>query len=418
MPDFSSAESDLDHVALNIIVQEDSSVQMRILTIWLERWGHIVHEVSKRDQLAAQLDEVGSDIVICDQEAFELVASHPLFTNQDGRHDRPYVIILANPDQKGKALQALEAGADDFLVLPIDAYELRARMLAGSRGRQMRLRLSEQTRLSDKTAAENAILNQTIMADLKQAKTIQESLLPQDDVIHGNFKISFFMQASQDIGGDFVGAFDNHFGKVGVCSLDISGHGISSALMAAVVSNYFNQTDLNLNIAMERRVGEFYATLPPEEVARQLNLRLLGQSGHDLYLTMVYVVLNAETGYLDFVQAGHPHPLFIKSDNQAYILGQGGLPIGLFPDYEVQTHSVKLAPGEKFFMYSDGWIEATDRLGHELGTEGLQHFLADTLAKKPDNILNALYEETCKRGYFTFGAQDDVSAVMIEYLTN
>ena len=138
---------------------------------------------------------------------------------------------------------------------------------------------------------------------------LQEALVPERSRDFGTARVSLLLKPCGHVGGDLVGMFSPNATGVGVYSLDVSGHGITSALMTARVAGYLGNDFPDQNIALERRYNKFLAFRPPEEVAVRLNDRLSADPGVLEYLTMVYMTLNFATGDVTLVQAGHPPPL-------------------------------------------------------------------------------------------------------------
>ena len=81
---------------------------------------------------------------------------------------------------------------------------------------------------------------------------------------------------------------------------------------------------------------------------------------------MVYGILNAATGEFRYVSAGHPGPLYLPAGADPSILESPGFPIGLGDDVYVER-SVRLGPGDRLYLYSDGVPEAMDRAGGQFG---------------------------------------------------
>ncbi|KUJ78188.1 fused response regulator/phosphatase [Ruegeria marisrubri] len=413
--------ADLDFGAIRrVLVVDDSRLQRRILVGSLRKWGFEVVE--------ADCGETAMEL--CRADPPDLVLSDWVMPGMSGlefcqafrrleANDYAYFILLTAKSEKNEIAQGLDAGADDFLVKPLGADELRARISAGARILNMQRELSEKNRIIESALDELKIAHDAIDKDLMQARKIQESLVPELSRSFGKSRVSLLLKPCGHIGGDLVGMFAPSDNRLGFYSIDVSGHGITSAMMTARLGGYLSSTYFDQNVAMQRRFDRFYALLPPEEVAAMLNARLLADTGIDEYFTMVYATIDLRNGHLKMVQAGHPHPLLMRRDGQTEFLGEGGIPIGLLPGVSYQQVETYLQPGDRLLLYSDGFTECRLTNGEMLESEGLVRLVRDC---GPDRggpeFLDDLYWRLTQAMSPEHGLDDDLSAVFFEYEGN
>ena len=186
-----------------------------------------------------------------------------------------------------------------------------------------------------------------IERDLKQARKSQESLFPELTRGFGGAQVSPILKPCGNIGGDLVGMFSLWSGSIGFYSIDVSGHGITSAMMTARLGGYLNTSHFSKSVAVEKQFGHAFALRPPEDVAHILNDWLMADTGVEERFTMVYGTLDMTSGNLRMVQAGHPHPLAMRQSGEIEFIGEGGLPIGLLPDVTYEAFDTTLAPGDR-----------------------------------------------------------------------
>ena len=326
-----------------------------------------------------------------------------------------YFILLTSNSEKNDVAQGLDAGADDFLTKPVNPGELRARISAGARIVGMQRELSDANRVATDTLDKLQEVYDSIDRDLMQARSIQQSLVPELTRKFGASQVSLLLKPCGHIGGDLVGMFSPGLGTVGFYSIDVSGHGITSAMMTARLGGYLSSTHFEQNLAMKPHTYH-YQLNQPEDVATALNNRLAADSGVEEYFTMVYAVINLYNGALKMVQAGHPHPLILRKDGSTEFIGDGGMPIGLMPGVQYQQFAAKLEIGDRLLLYSDGFTECRIEDGDMLEPEGL----LDLIKKCDSNqsgqeFLDDLYWNLSEVMSKQYGMEDDVSATLFEY---
>ncbi|MEX0317688.1 MAG: PP2C family protein-serine/threonine phosphatase [Ruegeria sp.] len=399
------------------LVVDDSRLQRRILVGSLRKWGFEVIEADS-GQAAMEIcaenppDLVLSDWVMPGMSGLEFCKA---FRAGETNH-YAYFILLTSKSEKNEVAQGLDAGADDFLIKPVSADELRARISAGARILGMQRELSDKNRLIEQALDELKLAHDAIDKDLMQARKIQDSLVPELTRDFGASRVSLLLKPCGHIGGDLVGMFSPGVNRLGFYSIDVSGHGITSAMMTARLGGYLSSTYFDQNVAMEKRFNRFYALLPPEEVAATLNSRLIADTGIEEYFTMVYAIVDLRNGHLKMVQAGHPHPLVLRRDGRAEFLGEGGVPIGLLPDIPYQRVDTYLEPGDRLLLYSDGFTECRLANGEMLEPEGLLDLVRGCDAGRGgQEFLDDLFWRLTQIMSPEHGLEDDVSATFFEY---
>ncbi|MBO9446042.1 SpoIIE family protein phosphatase [Ruegeria sp. R14_0] len=410
--------SELDFgVIQKVLVVDDSRLQRRILVASLKKWGFEVLEADSGD----------AAIELCATDPPDLVLSDWVMPGMSGldfckafraldSKQYSYFILLTSKSEKQEVARGLDAGADDFLIKPLEADELRARISAGARILDMQRELSRKNQMIESALEELRVAHDAIDKDLIQARKIQDSLVPELTRQFGKSQVSMLLKPCGHIGGDLVGMFSPGVNRLGFYSIDVSGHGITSAMMTARLGSYLSSSHFEQNVAMERRFDKFYALLPPEEVAETLNSRLMADTGIEEYFTMVYAIVDLRNGHVKMVQAGHPHPLLLRQDGRTEFLGEGGLPIGLLPDVSFQRTEFYMRPGDRLLLYSDGFTECPLADGGLLEEEGLRQMALDCgPGRSGTEFLDDMFWRLTQAMAPGSGMDDDVSAVFFEY---
>jgi len=397
-----------------VLVVDDSRMQRRILAAQLARSGYEV--------LEAETGEAA--LHICATHEIELVLSDWMMPGMSGlefcraframpRAGYGYFVLLTSKTEKGDVALGLQSGADDFLSKPVNGEELRARLAAGERILRMESELKAKNRLVTTTLAELQRLYDSVERDLQEARKLQQSLVKERHRNFGTAEVSLLLRPSGHVGGDLVGFFPINAHRIGLYGIDVSGHGITSALMTARLAGYLSGSSPEQNIALVLGDHGLHDARPPAELAEHMNTLVLEEMNTESYFTMIYADVDLTTGSVEMVQAGHPHPAVQRRSGEVEYLGNGGLPVGLIEGARYESFSTTLQPGDRLFLMSDGVTEAADRCGTLLGEAGLRDLLHRNTALCGAAFFESLMWELSE--YTDGELADDVSAVFFEF---
>jgi len=398
-----------------VLILESSRAQRTFLSMLLRKWGH---EVTVCDSPNRALDMLAQrDITIVLTDWMMPGMSGPEFCRAFRAMDREtygYVILLTSKSEKAEIAQGLEAGADDFVAKPVNPHELRARIQAGERIVAMQGELVSQNRKIRTTLAELRALYDALDRDLHEAKRLQEALVRETFRPLLNGSVALTLRSSGHVGGDLVGFFPIPGNRIGVFSLDVSGHGVTSALLTARIAGLLSTAAPEQNVALVQVPGGGWRALPPDAVARKLNAMMFEEVETDLYFTICLAEVCLDSGRVTMVQAGHPHPAIQHADGSIEWAGDGGMPIGLLPEARFETVDFQLMPGDRLLLHSDGFTECSSSTGGFLGEDGLAEILSCNADKAPRDFLPA-----CVAGLERFAGradfEDDVSALCLQF---
>ncbi|WP_371170182.1 PP2C family protein-serine/threonine phosphatase [Aliiroseovarius sp. 2305UL8-7] len=399
-----------------ILVVDDSRAQRRILTSSLTRQGYEVTEAASGDEA----------LETCKNEHFDLILSDWMMPGLDGLglckafRELPhasyvYFILLTSKTDKGAVAQGLDVGADDFLAKPVNPDELRARINAGGRILSMERELQDKNRLVSSTLDEIQTLYDSLDRDLVEARKMQQSLVREKYRDFGAAEVSLMLKPCGHVGGDLVGFFDAGPEKMAFYSIDVSGHGIASALLTARLASYFSDGSPTHNIALELEENGSYGCRPPEIVAEELNSLLLNDIKSEHYFTMLFGYLDLSSGDVEMAQCGHPNAVLLPDQQGASFVGDGGMPIGLIADAQFGRQHLRLKPGERLIFYSDGFTECENEAGQMLDEDGFATILNNNNLLTNEALFDSLVWDLDQ---FSGGQDlgDDLSCVMVTYL--
>lgn len=213
--------------------------------------------------------------------------------------------------------------------------------------------------------------------DLRLAQRIQNRLLPTELPAVKGVEIHAFNLAAQEVGGDYYDVIPLDDRYVGIAIADVSGKGVGGALMMSIC----------------RSVLRAHASrnLDPAVVLREVNQTMVADIYEDMFVTMMYMVLDTETRELAMARAGHDPCLVLQpADDQVRRDSGGGMAIGLVDsdtfDSVIETCRVQLEPGALVLGYTDGITEAMNAAGEEWGVEPLAKLLMSGKSLTPRQI--------------------------------
>ncbi len=258
------------------------------------------------------------------------------------------------------------------------------------------------------TVVENARLfassraKQRLDHEIEIASQIQKNLLPKALPNLPDVSVAGSTLSCHSVGGDCFDVIELGGGRHGFFVGDVSGKGISAALLATLLQGVFFTT-----AAMD-------ISLPG--VFSRVNQYLCERSGEDRYATVFYGILD-KLGRFEYVNAGHVPPLLKKKAGGLEGLGSANFPVGMFAEAEYQSARVQLDPGDFLVIYTDGVSEASNMM-NELFEESrlrtiIENFSGDTVQQLGDAIREGMR-------VFTEGAaqSDDITILVIEYKGN
>jgi sigma-B regulation protein RsbU (phosphoserine phosphatase) len=398
-----------------VLIVDDSRLQRKILSSSVKRWGYEVSEADSGDVALELCKSDPPDIVLSDWMMPKMNGLEfcDAFRNLPGDH-YGYFILLTSKSEKGEVAQGLQAGADDFLSKPVNANELRARISAGERILDMQRELTEKNRMISETLQELQRVYDSLDSDLIEAKKLQQSLIRERKKSFDTGELSLLLRSSGHVGGDLVGFYPAGDGHLGLYAIDVSGHGISSALMTARLAGYLSASAPDQNVALERLDDGTYRSLPPDQVIETLNDLVLDEMETEHYFTLLLADVDLKTGKMVLGQAGHPHPAVQRSDGSVEQTGTGGFPVGLMYGISFESFEIQLNPGDRIALLSDGVTECPNLDGDMLEEDGLAKMMTELRDIKGPAFFEALmWNLSSFAGADDF--PDDVSGVLFEF---
>ena len=188
---------------------------------------------------------------------------------------------------------------------------------------------------------------QRLEHELTIAREVQRQLFPTEKPSVQGVEFEAVVRPARVVSGDYYDFLPLGPGRLGIALADISGKGISAALIMASL-----QAALRSQAMFDGR-----GPCSTAEIVTRLNKHLFSSTAPDRFATLFYGVYDAQTHRLEYTNAGHPAPLCI-SGKQVQRLSAGGTVLGLFDDRKFESQVVDITPGSLLIAYSDGLTEA------------------------------------------------------------
>lgn len=248
--------------------------------------------------------------------------------------------------------------------------------------------------------------------DLQAAAEIQRSLLPSITDNIGSFTLAWHFMPCQQIGGDIFNLLQLDQDRWGIYILDVSGHGVPSAMMVVSIAQQLQHYAGHL-VKDPTRPAPISTVADPAEVLRALDLEYpLERFNH--YFTISYLVLNTSTGEIRYSSAGHPKPIIVRSSGELEELVEGGTVIGLDGIVPFSQGQKQLYQGDRLFVYTDGITEYESQSGEFFGKERLYQELTrlygQPLGLQVEAVITSLKHFGDQRE-----PQDDISLLGLEF---
>ncbi len=392
---------------VSILAVDDTPANLQVLSGMLKDRGYKVRPVpsGKLALLAARRDP--PDLILLDINMPEMngyeVCEH---LKADAKlKGIPVIFISALTEQLDK-VRAFAVGGVDYLTKPFQMEELHARVETHLKLRRLQVELEEANSRLERA-------NGRMTRDLEAAAKIQKSYLPRAAPRVPGAEFAWSYRPCDELAGDGLNIIPLGDGRVGLYLLDVSGHGVSAALLSVSLSRLLSPPSEPSSILIRQRgVLDRLDVTPPAEVAARLNQLFPYDMATEQFATLLYGILDVTTGDFRHVSAGHPGPLHLPSGGPPVILESPGFPIGLAEE-DYGDHCLHLAAGDRLYLYSDGLPDAMNPRGERFGDARLLEAIGRERAAPVREGLDTLLGEIA-RWHGGEGPQDDISILAIE----
>lgn len=371
----------------DILVIEHDPITEHFLVHTLKQQGYSVTTAKTGQDGLAQAKTLKPAVIICDWNIPGSVDGLTICktVKQSAELSTTFFLLLTARHSIADRVRGLDSGADDLLSKPVDVNELRARVRAGLRLHQLARDLRQQ--------------KQQLEDELAEAEAYVRSLLPHNQ--QGRVPIEARFLPSQQLGGDCYDYYWLDPDYLAIYLLDVSGHGLGSALLSTSVLNVLRAQSLpDVN---------FYR---PEKVLKALNETFQMSDQNQKYFTIWYGVFNCANRQLLYASAGHPPAILVSqagTETAVTRLRTPGMPVGMMPEARYRWQRCEVPPNSTLYLFSDGLYEVLQDNQEYIGLDTFIDFLVAAKQQKTvDDILQTVDQRRCPNS-----VTDDMSLLAI-----
>ena len=219
------------------------------------------------------------------------------------------------------------------------------------------------------------LANEKMKKDLEAAAAVQKSMLPVASPLVRGLQVSWLFKPCDEVGGDILNIFPLDETHTGLYVLDVMGHGLPASLLSVSTSHFLSPYS-EASFVRDGRGQNKLAMARPAQVADKLNRHFASNPDFVQLFTLLYGVLDARSREFCYVCAGHPLPIVVSTNGTARMIEGSGYPIGVEQAAEYAEICLKLKPGDRLYLYSDGLTEAKNPAGELFGEERLMRILS------------------------------------------
>ena len=354
---------------------------------------------------AEQPDLILLDVMMPQMDGLEVIKR----LKDDNETRNIPVLWLTAKTQTEDKLRGLEIGGDDYITKPFDLREVTARINAVlGRTRPVKYINPLINAMGDSFSEEGVA---ELGSHLQAAAEIQMKLLPEKPPTYDGFDIATLFRSSTSVSGDFYDFIPLTDTRIGVVLGDVKGHGIPAALLMVMIQTasrlLSNQADC------------------PATILKGINTLLFQNTDLEQFATMVYGILELDSGRFTYSNGGHCPPIhFItgseNSDNQNQneekfeLLETGGMLIGAFDIATFSSDTCQLTQGDVLVLYTDGVTETEGQEPNDFyGEERLIECFSKYITLPAESLCDILQKEL-REFSGTTQTKDDRAVVVIK----
>ena len=382
-----------------VLVVDDEPPIRDILSFYLKRAGYRVLLAENGRIALEEMAKLQPDLILSDLRMPEMAGDALCQAVKGNPKTRDiYFMLVSAMDGLASKIGGLNLGADDMISKPFHAQEVMAKVESAFRIIAMQKEIKRQN-------LELTHFQDRVTTELALAARLQMGLLPPIPGMACGIRYTHRYLPADGIGGDIYAILPLPDESVAFMIADVSGHGVTAALISAMVKTFFES---------QVRLGQ-----GPLAWAQAMNRDLARSTLAEQFATAFLARLDPANDLMQYVSAGHVAPLLIKGGSQGgarkpSVLGGKGFMLGIEEGLPFTEQSCPFSKDDRLIFYTDGLVEVEreDRLF--LGDEGLLEFCGDLPADE-DSAADFIIERAVTFNQ-TSPFVDDVTLVVVDRL--
>jgi sigma-B regulation protein RsbU (phosphoserine phosphatase) len=250
------------------------------------------------------------------------------------------------------------------------------------------------------TLLANVAEKERLQSEIEIAATIQRNLLPKEGPQFRGVSFSAHFEPTASIGGDYYDVFNLDKTHLAVAIGDVSGHGLSTGLVMAMVK-------AAITTLVEEGADEV-------SLFSRLNDLVRRSTERRAFMTLGFTIFDLERGVIRHTNAGHLYPYLLRNGQPPASIELPSLPLGVRDKIHTRTVEVALEEGDTIVYLSDGIIEAQNEQGDPFGFEQLESLLRDAVDPSPNAIRDAILAAVARHSG-TRPADDDRTVMVLRF---
>jgi sigma-B regulation protein RsbU (phosphoserine phosphatase) len=245
--------------------------------------------------------------------------------------------------------------------------------------------------------------------DLGLAHEIQSMLLPKEFPDIPDLQMATIYKPAQKVGGDLYDIFSIDENRVGIAIADVSGKGIPASLLMAICQSNLRH--------FARHVDS------PARVLSELNEVMVGEMRPEMFVTIIYAVIDLKAHQLIYARGGHELPIIVHSEGEGRarheFLESEGMALGMVPneifDMAIRDRTIPFNRGDILALYTDGVTEAANSDGVEFGNKRLAEVVSTLHSRDTDGMVQGILDRIALFSGDA-GQMDDLTVVIAKHL--
>ncbi|HEV7763610.1 MAG TPA: PP2C family protein-serine/threonine phosphatase [Thermoanaerobaculia bacterium] len=240
-----------------------------------------------------------------------------------------------------------------------------------------------------------------LQSEIAIAATIQRNLLPKDGPKFSGVSFSAHFEPTTSIGGDYYDVFNLDKSRLAVAIGDVSGHGLSTGLVMAMVK-------AAITTLVEEGADE-------TSLFHRLNELVFRSTERRAFMTLAFTIFDLDRRTIRHTNAGHLYPYLLRRGSTAPIsIESPSFPLGVRANLTTHAVELELQEGDAIVYLSDGIVEAQDENGEPLGFDQLESLLAANIDESPSVIREVILDSVARHSG-TRPADDDRTIMIVRF---